>query len=79
MKSAEQGYAEAQFEVGNYYSYVKEDKKQAFEWYLESAVQGFDKAQLKVSQCYAFGIGTHEDLVASEAWETLVIKNRDTE
>ena len=47
-KSAEQGDAEAQYELGMAYYFgqgVEQDDKQAIEWYTKSAEQGNTSAQ----------------------------------
>ena len=48
-KSAEEGHAEAQFNLGVMYQYgrgVKQDYFKAFEWYQKAAEQGYADAQI---------------------------------
>lgn len=47
-KAAEQGYAEAQYNLGVCYEYgigVLTDRNKAFEWYNKAAVQGDEAAK----------------------------------
>ena len=65
---AEQGYAEAQFNVGMMYYKgrgVKQDKVKAVKWYRKAAEQGLAEAQLKLGLEYYFneGLGVKQDYV----------------
>ena len=57
-KSAELGYAKAQYQVGYMYRFgvgVKIDHKKAVEWYLKAANQGDARAQCHLGSEYKFG------------------------
>jgi len=60
LEEANQGDAEAQFQVGTCYECgigVEKDGEKSFKYYLLAANQGLVKAQFKVGRCYGFGIG----------------------
>lgn len=70
-KSAEQGDAEAQFNLGVMYDNgagTLTDKKQAFYWYKKSAEQGYAKAQFSLGLMYYYGAGTLTDKKSSAYW-----------
>jgi uncharacterized protein len=57
---AEQGSAEAQFEIGLLYNYgwgVKQDFAEAMKWFRKSADQGDPWAEQHLSEMYAEGLG----------------------
>ena len=57
-KAAEQGYAEAQFNLGCCYDCgngVAEDKQEAAKWYRKAAEQGYAMAQYNLGNCYYKG------------------------
>lgn len=63
-KAAEEGYAEAQFVIGRFYSDgigVNKDEKEAFAWWKKAADQDYDFAQICVGRCYYYGTGTTKD------------------
>lgn len=63
-KAAEEGYAEAQFVIGRFYSDgigVNKDEKKAFAWWKKAADQDYDFAQICVGRCYYYGTGTTKD------------------
>lgn len=67
-KSALQGYAPAQCNLGTHYNQgkgIKQDYKQAIYWYKKAAEQGNTVAQFNLGQCYASGQGvTRSDYFA---------------
>lgn len=70
-KSAEQGYAAAQNNLGGMYydgEGTLKDPKQAFYWYKKSAEQGHAEAQYDLGVMYYFGVGTEEDLKQAAFW-----------
>ena len=70
-KLAEQGYADAQYNLGLMYANgegVIEDDKLAVEWYTKAAMQGGAAAQYNLGVMYYNGDGVIEDFVASYAW-----------
>ena len=52
---AEQGDAEAQFQLGTYYFF--DDDEKAFEWFRKSAEQGHAAAHYNLHVCYGNGRG----------------------
>ena len=70
-KSAEQGIAESQYNLGNMYYHgqgVTQDYKQAVYWWQKSAEQGYVGAQLNLGLMYAYGLGVIEDYVTARMW-----------
>ena len=70
-KAAEQECPEAQYELGDCYSYgigVAKDLEQAFEWYQKSAEQGDCTAQCNLGYCYENGIGVEKDVIKATEW-----------
>ena len=60
LKSAEQGYAAAQCNLGNCYAKglgVSQNDSEAINWYLKAAEQGYAAAQNNLGNCYANGRG----------------------
>jgi TPR repeat protein len=66
QKAAEQGDAEAQFNLGE--SYVEKDPSQAFCWWHKAAVQGHAAAQYNLGLCYAKGTGVEMDDSQAVYW-----------
>lgn len=54
-KSAEQGFAQAQNELGRTYEQMKQDYNKAIEWYKKAAAQGFQEAQQNLDRLYENG------------------------
>ena len=74
-KAAEQGYAPAQFNLGNMYDNgegVTQDYKQAVKWYRKAAEQGFASAQYNLGSMYMLliknGHGVIQDKVLAHMW-----------
>ena len=70
-KSAEQGFAQAQYNLAWCYEAgegVKKNETKAFEWYQKSADQGFAKAQHNLGICYYNGIGCDPDKYKAFEW-----------
>jgi TPR repeat protein len=64
-KAAEQGYAEAQLNLGLMYSNgkgVPQDYAKAAEWYAKAAIQGHYSAQFELGNLYLRGQGVAKDL-----------------
>ena len=79
-KSAEQGHAAAQFQLGNVYSEgigVTEDDVEAFKWYRLSAEQGHVVAQLQLGSMHYSGEGTVKDIVSAYAWISIAAASGD--
>ena len=54
-KSAKQGYAPAQNELGRAYEQMKRDYNKAIEWYQKAAAQGYQEAQQNLDRLYGNG------------------------
>ncbi len=54
-KSAEQGFAQAQNELGRAYEQMKQDYNKAIEWYKKAAAQGYHDAQKNLDRLYENG------------------------
>ena len=70
-KGAEQGSAEAQFNIGLMYDNgqgVTEDRKEAAKWYLKSAQQGYASAQINLGKLYIKGDGVPYDYQQAVKW-----------
>ena len=70
-KSAEQGYAVAQFELAQCYHSgygVSQNYKEAFKWYLKAAKQGLMEAECAVGWCYGNGIGVSKEERKAFEW-----------
>ena len=71
---AEQGDADAQFELGQMYDEgqdVPQDYKQALRWYRQAAEQGLNIAQYNLGVMYAQGQGQPPDYVQAHLWLSL--------
>jgi TPR repeat protein len=70
-KAAEQGYADAQAELGIAHSEgkgVTEDKKEAAKWYEKAAKQGHKYAQFCLGSAYSEGEGVPENKKEAAKW-----------
>ena len=70
-KSAEQGYAVAQYNLGLCYEKgecCEKNEKKAFEWYMKSAEQGFSLGQNNLGVCYGDGKGCKKDKYKAFEW-----------
>ena len=70
-KGAEQGDAQAQFNLGFCYTYgegVAKDHVEAAKWYRKAAEQGKASAQFNLGGCYAEGEGVAQDLDEAAKW-----------
>ena len=70
-RAAEQGHAEAQYNLGVMYQNgegVQEDKREAVKWYRKSAEQGFARAQYNLGSMYYNGEGVEEDKREAMKW-----------
>ena len=71
LKAAEQGLADAQFDIGNRYSNgdgIEQDFLQARAWYQKAAEQGLASAQFELGQMYALGFGVSMDITEARLW-----------
>ena len=70
-KSAEQGYASAQDNLGDMYQYgygVSQDFSEAVKWYRKSAEQGDALAQYELGWMYKLGCGVSQDYSEAVKW-----------
>lgn len=65
-KSAEQGYSQAQYELGGYYDY--RDRREAVKWYRKAAEQGHAGAQYCLGNIYELGVGVNKDYNEAVKW-----------
>ena len=78
QKAAEQGFAEAQYSLGEMYSSgVMRDDKEAVKWYEKAAEQGYMDAQKKLAYCYEKGIGVPENDKEAAKWYLKVVEQGD--
>ena len=88
MAQAQQGHAEAQYNLGLMYASgkgVTQDSKQAVKWYRKAAEQGYASAQFNLGNMYASGQGVTQDYVLAHMWWNIAasagiesaLKNRD--
>lgn len=78
---AEQGNAEAQFNLGKIYSYgwgVRKSETEAAKWYRKAAEQGDARAQKILAYMYANGVGVEKNPAEAEKWNQLASRPRDT-
>jgi uncharacterized protein len=72
--AAEQGDAEAQYELGRCYDCgygVKEDKEKAVLWWTKAAEQGHFEATLELILCYSHGDGVQKDKEKADYWDKI--------
>jgi TPR repeat protein len=68
-KAADQGHAEAQYQLGDlYYSTVNGGEAEAAKWYRKAADQGHAEAQYQLGDFYAEGTGVAKDEVEAIKW-----------
>jgi TPR repeat protein len=71
-KAAEQGLADAQFDLAEIYRFgspgVAENPEEAYGWYRCAAEQGHPEAQVKLGYCYMNGSGIPKDDVEAVRW-----------
>lgn len=68
LKSAEEGDAEAQYKLGEFYNFAEMDRENSFNWFYKSAVNGNPKAQLSVGTSYIWGYGVEIDYETGMKW-----------
>jgi FOG: TPR repeat, SEL1 subfamily len=77
-KAAEQGYTNAQYNLGVMYANgegVLEDDKEAVRWYRKAAEAGNIEAQNNLGIMYINGEGVLQDYVTSYAWANIAGAN----
>lgn len=71
LKAANQGFADAQLQLGKLYEEgkrVPQDYATAASWYRKAADQGNADAQQKLGSLYYYGTGVPQDYVAAVNW-----------
>ena len=71
LKAAEQGHAEAQYDLGYCYYYgngVKQSYKEAAKWLRKAAEQGHAEAQYNLGYCYYNGYGVERSYEEAAEW-----------
>src|SRR6185312_363888 len=71
QQAAEQGDAQAQYNLGQCYRLgtgVEKDEQKAVEWYQKAAEQGDAQAQYNLGQCYRRGTGVEKDEQKAVKW-----------
>ena len=87
-KAAEQGFEDAQFNLGLMYSQGKgvlQDYKEALKWYRKAAEKGLGNAQFNLGVMYMKGQGVPQNNIYAYIWANIaasngagyVVKNRD--
>ena len=69
--AGEQGYGQAQYNLGLMYSRgegVQKDDKEAVKWYHLSAEQGISGAQSNLGLMYEKGLGVKQDYIEAHKW-----------
>jgi uncharacterized protein len=75
---AEQGYAEAQYDLGLMYYMgivVSQNTTESFRWFLKAAEQGHAWAQHSVGVIHAEGRDVSQDYIAGYMWWTVAAAN----
>lgn len=75
---AEQGDAEAQYNLGVMYNEgkgVPQDYTEAVNWYRKAAEQGFASAQYRLGNMYKDGQGVIQDIVYAHMWSNIAAAN----
>ena len=70
-QAAEQGFADAQLNLGVMYDEgqgVKQDDVEAVKWYRQAAEQGYAKAQYNLGVKYYQGEGVRQDKGQAKEW-----------
>ena len=81
-EAAEQGHAEAQYNLGECYYNGRGVTKgwiQAVAWYRKAAEQGYADAQSRLGNCYFIGWGVTKDYTQSAAWYRKVAEQGNAE
>ena len=77
---AKQGYAGAQFNLGNMHRLglgVTKDHKEAVRWYRKAAMQGDANVQSLLGHMYAVGRGVMHDDIMAYVWFNVAAMNKD--
>jgi cell wall assembly regulator SMI1 len=82
--AAEQGHAEAQYRLGEYYrlgwGYAEgKDYRKLIYWHRKAAKQGHAEAQYSIGFCYYYGSGVKQDYEKALYWYTKAAEQGHTE
>jgi TPR repeat protein len=80
VKKAEEGDAEAQYNLGQCYENGQvgiKDNKEAVKWYIKSAEQGYAKTAFALSRCYEDGKGVPRDKNEARKWFIKGVESND--
>ncbi|UXN06226.1 tetratricopeptide repeat protein [Bartonella sp. HY761] len=81
-KSANNGYATAQAQLGYEYQTgkrVEQNYQQALDWYFKAAGQNNSFAQYHIGEMYDLGLGFHKDLAKAAIWYQKSAKSGDVD
>ncbi|MBR6436610.1 MAG: sel1 repeat family protein, partial [Thermoguttaceae bacterium] len=79
-QAAEQGDADAQYNLGVFYSQddsVDKDMTEAVKWFRKAAELGHVEAQFNLALCYAKGEGVDKDTEEALKWHRKAAENGD--
>ena len=82
LVEAEQGIANAQFNLGHMYRNgkgVAQDYKEAVKWYRKAAEQGYASAQYNLGVMYGMGHGVVQDPKSAHMWFNIAAANGDSD
>lgn len=82
LKSAEHGFADAQYAVARFYLLGEKDvvdcnDEEKFKWYWEAAAQGHVESMRKVGDSFYYGSGVDEDRERAKIWYARAAKAGD--
>ena len=80
--AAEQGFVEAQYNLGNAYKHgegVEQNFEEVVKWYRMSAEQGYDCAQYNLGLCYVYGDGVEHNYDEAVKWLRLAAKQGNSD
>lgn len=81
-KAAEQGHADAQNQVGEFYyegKLVSQNAETAFQWYYAAALNGSIKGAGNLGYCFATGTGTVQNYQKAVEWLTNAAEGGDAD
>ena len=71
LREAEQGDADAQYQIAESYSEgetIQKNNTEAVKWYRKAAEQGHILSQYKLGVCYRYGTGCETDIEEAKKW-----------
>ncbi|KAF9293587.1 hypothetical protein BGZ91_010363, partial [Linnemannia elongata] len=82
MMAASQGYAYAQYSIGELYIMghgVERDYDKAMEWHLQAAAQGLPAAQATIGRMYLHGTGVKQNEAIALEWFDKAVSRKDVD